>query len=135
ELHGLRGQWWSSVSRSNAGRIAAAVTWVHANTSPGDLVASEDEGAVFLYTGRQTVPSGSLAPDAYLRDSPAIESVRDGLQPILAAYPVTIVVAGSRKTAEAADILVASTPALLEQGIDFPGGVAYRVTSRKQTGA
>jgi hypothetical protein len=130
ELRGLRGHWWSSVSRSNAGRIAAEVTWVGANTSASELVSSEDEGAVFLYTGRRAVPSGSLAPDAYLRDVPAAERVRDGLAPILAAYPVNVVVAGSRRTAEAADLLVSSTPALLQRGVDFPGGVAYRVSAR-----
>jgi hypothetical protein len=130
EVRGLRGQWWGSVARSNAGRIASAVTWVQGNTSVGDLVASEDEGAVFLYTGRRTVPEGSLAPDAYLRDIPAVERARDGLEPILATYPVSVVVAGSRTTAEVADLLVASTPPLLERGVDFPGGVAYRVTAR-----
>jgi hypothetical protein len=130
EVRGLRGHWWSSVARSNAGRIAAAVTWVDANTSAGELIASEDESAVFLYTGRHAVPSGSLAPDAYFRDVPLVERVRDGLQPILAAYPVTVVVAGSRRTAEAADFLVTSTPALLERGVDFTGGVAYRVVNR-----
>jgi len=133
EVRGVRGHWWSSVSRSNAGRIAAAVTWVQTNTAATDLIACEDEGAVFLYTGRQTVPSGSLAPDEYLRDIPAIERVRDGLRPILAAYPVNVVVASSRRGAAAADILVASSPALLEHGVDFPGGVAYRVMSREAT--
>jgi hypothetical protein len=132
ELRGLRGKWWGSIARSSAGRIASAVTWVHDNTSTGELIASEDEGAVFLYTGRQAVPVRSVTPDVYLRDIPAIESARDGLQPIIAAYPVSVVVAGSRKTAEAADVLVASTPALLQPGVDFPGGVAYRVTSRRQ---
>jgi hypothetical protein len=127
ELRGIRGKWWSTISRSSAARIAAAVTWVHDNTSAGELVASEDEGAVFLYTGRHTVPERSLAPDAYLRDIPPTEAARDGLVPILAAYPVNVVVAGSRETAETADILVASTPALLEPAVNFPGGVAYRV--------
>ena len=130
ELRGLRGKWWSVVSRSNAGRIAAEVAWIQANTSAGEVVASEDEGAVFLYTGRRTVPVHSLTPDVYLRDIPLIESVREGLQPILGAYPVSVVVAGSRNTAESADILVGSMPALLQPGVDFPGGVAYRVTSR-----
>ncbi|MEP6495805.1 MAG: hypothetical protein ABJF01_24190 [bacterium] len=130
EQRGLRDRWWSSASRSNAGRVAAAVAWVHDNTSLNDLVASEDEGAVYLYTGRHAVPIRSLAPDAYLRDIPASEAARDGLQPILAAYPVRVVIAGSRQTAETADVLIVSTPALLGSAIDFPGGVAYRVIAR-----
>ena len=131
ELRGLRGKWWSSVSRSNAGRIAAEVTWVGANTSASELVASEDEGAVFLYTGRQTVPVLSVAPDVYLRDIPAVERAHDGLEPILGAYRVSVVVAGSRTTAAVADVLVARTPALLPPGVDFPGGVAYWVMPRQ----
>jgi hypothetical protein len=127
ELRGVRGKWWSSVSRANASRIAAAVTWVHDNTATGELIASEDEGAVFLYTGRHAVPLRSLAPDAYLREVPAVEAARDGLEPILAAYPVNVVVAGSRETAETADVLVTSMPALLRPAVSFPGGVAYRV--------
>jgi len=127
EVHGVRGKWWGSVSRANAGRIAATVTWVNANTSSGDLVASEDEGAVFLYTGRRTVPVLSLTTEAYLRDIPAPESARDGLQPILGAYPVSVVVVGTQKTVETADFLVAAKPPLLRPGTEFAGVVAYRV--------
>jgi hypothetical protein len=130
ETHGVRGRWWSSVSRSNAGRIAAEVTWVNSHTPAGALVAAEDEGAVFLYTGRRAVPVRSVTPDIYLRDIPAAEVARDGLRPILGAYPVDVVIAGSRATAAEADVLVTSTPALLDPGVDVEGGVVYRVKPR-----
>jgi hypothetical protein len=131
ELRGFRGKWWGSISRASAGCSAAAVTWIQSNTSASELVASEGEGAVFLYSGRRTVPVRSETPDVYLRDIPAIERARDGLEAMLAASPVSVVVAGSRKTAEAADVLVASTPPVLQPGVDFPGGVAYRVSSSR----
>lgn len=132
EIRGARGHWWNSVSRSNARRIAATATWVNSHTRAGALVASEDEGAVFLYTARHAVPVRSVTPDIYLRDIPTVEIARDGLRPILDAYPVDLVVAGSRATADAADVLVGSGSDVLDPGVNFDGGVVYRVKPRGQ---
>jgi hypothetical protein len=127
ELRGVRGAWWSSIARANTQRIMPAVQWIEANTAPTDVLAAEDEGAVYLYTGRQAVPVFSFTTAQYLRDHSAADNAREGLGPILSAYPVRTVVVGSRKTVDAADHLVNSPVPRLALRADFPGGVAYTV--------
>jgi hypothetical protein len=127
ELRGARGAWWSSIARTNTQRIVPAVQWAVANTAPGDVLAAEDEGAIYLYAGRTTVPVFSFTTAQYLRDHSAAENATEGLGPILAAYPVRTVVVGSRKTVDAADFLVNSPTPRLALRADFPGGVAYTV--------
>ncbi len=130
EVRGVRGAWWSSVARANTQRIVAAAEWIAANTAPDDLIAAEDEGAVYLYTGRRAVPVLSFTTAQYLRNYSAEENAADGLGPILAAYPVSTVVVGTRKTVETADYLVNARPPWLALRADFPGGVAYGVRGR-----
>ena len=125
EVRGARGAWWSSLPRANTPRIVAAVEWIATNTAPDDLIAAEDEGAVYLYTGRRAVPVLSFAVEHYLRNYSAKENAYDGLDPILAAYPVRTVVVGTRKTVEIADYLVNIRPPRLAWRADFPNGVAY----------
>jgi hypothetical protein len=127
ELRGIRGSWWSSIARANARRIAPAVQWTLANTGPGDVLAAEDEGAIYLYTGRTAVPVFSFTTAQYLRDHSAAENAAEGLGPILAAYPVRTVVVGSRKTVDAADFLVNSPTPRLALRAEFAGGIAYTV--------
>lgn len=127
EVRGVRGSWWSSIARANARRIAPAVRWTLANTAPDDVLAAEDEGAIYLYTGRRAVPVFSFTTAQYLRDHSAAENAGEGLGPILSAYPVRTVVVGSRKTVDAADFLAKSPTPRLALRADFPGGVAYTV--------
>jgi hypothetical protein len=127
ELRGVRGSWWSSIARGNAGRIVPAVQWARANTAPDDVLAAEDEGAIYLYAGRTAVPVFSFTTAQYLRDHSAAENATEGLGPILTAYPVRTVIVGSRKTVDAADFLVNSSTPRLALRAEFAGGIAYTV--------
>jgi hypothetical protein len=127
ELRGARGAWWSSIARVNTQRIAPAVQWAIDNTAPGDVIAADDEGAIYLYAGRRTVPVLSFTTAQYLRDHSAAENATEGLGPILAAYPVRTVLVGTRTTVDAADFLVNSPTPPLALRAEFPGGVAYTV--------
>ena len=127
EWRGIRGSWWSSIARANTARIAPAVQWALDNTAPADVLAAEDEGAMYLYTGRRAVPVFSFTTAQYLRDHSAEQNAAEGLAPILRAYPVATVIVGSRKTVDAADHLVNSPTRPLALRADFPGGVAYTV--------
>ena len=130
ELRGFRGAWWSSLGRANAPRLATTVQWVADHTAPDELVASEYEGAVWLYTGRQALPIIPLTPAQYLRDYSAKEIVREGLVPVLDAYPVRTVVAGAGNAYDAAALLSSEQPTRLQLRERFAGGAAFTVTAR-----
>ena len=130
ELRGIRGGWWSSIPRANTPRIATAVRWVAANTSPDEVVATDYEGAVYLYTGRPALPIITLTPAQYLRDYTPRENAMEGLLPILDAYPVRTVVAGAGKAHDAARYLAAQSPARLTLREQYDGGGAFTVVPR-----
>jgi hypothetical protein len=130
ELRGIRGQWWSSIPRANTPRIATAVRWVAAKTSPDEVVATDYEGAVYLYTGRQALPIITLTPAQYLRDYTARENAMEGLLPILDAYPVRTVVAGAGRAHDAARFLAAQSPPRLVLREQIDGGAAFTATPR-----
>ncbi len=127
EWRGISGEWWSSLARANERRIVPALQWTLANTAPGDVVAAEDEGAVYLYTGRLAVPVSSFTTAQYLRPVRAEEIAARGLLPILDAYAVRTVIVGTRPAADAAGVLVRTSTPRLAFRADFPGGVAYTV--------
>ncbi|MEO6526296.1 MAG: hypothetical protein ABIP93_06700 [Gemmatimonadaceae bacterium] len=130
EVRGVRGAWWSSIARASTQRIAPTVRWVASHTAPGELVASESEGAVYLYANRQALPIVSLTPRQYLHEYTPRENATEGLQAILGAYPVRTVVVGSRKAFDAAQYLVTSPRPILTPRETFPGGAAFTVLPR-----
>jgi hypothetical protein len=130
EQRAARGRWWASISRAADRRIAPAVEWTLANTAPTDIVASDDEGAVFLYTGRRAVPVASFTTAHYLRDRTAIVEAEQGLVPLLSTYPLRAVLVGSARTFDAAQYLASRPVPLLALRDQFAGGAAFTVLTR-----
>jgi hypothetical protein len=127
EVRGVRGAWWSSLGRANTPRIATSVRWVAAHAAPGDVVATENEGAVYLYTGHQAVPVIALTPGQYLREPSPRENALNGLAPVLEAYPVRSVVVTHGKAEEAARFLAAAAPNRLKLREELPDGAVFTV--------
>jgi hypothetical protein len=127
EVRGVRGAWWSSLGRANTPPIATSVRWVAEHAAPGEVVATENEGAVYLYTGHQAVPIIALTPGQYLREPTARENAMAGLAPILDAYPVRSVVVTTGKAEEAARYLAAAAPHRLTLREVLPGGAVFTV--------
>ena len=111
-VRGHRESWWASVQRDSGERIGAISRWVQHNTSPADVIAVQDDPAVYLYTGRQAVPVTSSEAVDHVRD-PAFSSDIERISEILQHYrPRFYIVAWSR-TLAAADSLARVQPAIL----------------------
>jgi hypothetical protein len=130
ELRAVRGQWWASIPRANARRIVPAVRWTLANTAPTDVIAAEDDGAVYLYTGRATVPVRTFTAQQYLTTSTPREEAEQGLIPVLAEYPVRYVVVGSSIALAAAQWLAARPASPMSFREELAGGAVFTVLSR-----
>jgi hypothetical protein len=128
ELRGFRGRWWSSIARGSTPRIEGAIQWTLGHTVPDDLIAADDDGAIFLYTGRRTVPVRSFTTGQYLTGQPS--SPAEGLSPILDAYPVRAVVVGTAGSFQAAASLAVPPRPRLSSGAEYPGGAAFTVLPR-----
>jgi hypothetical protein len=130
EVRAIRGRWWSSIPRAAANHITFAVGWTRANTDPGDIVSTEDEGPVFLYTGRRTVPVRNFTAEQYLRTPTPEEDARDGLMPLVVAYPARVVLVSTTQAHKAARYLATQpNPRLVLRG-EYPAGAAYTVLPR-----
>jgi hypothetical protein len=130
ELRAVRGSWWSSIARANTQRMAPLVGWTMSNTAPGEVVATEYEGAVYLYADRQALPIVALTPRQYLHEYTPQENASEGLLPLLEAYPVRTVVVGSGQALEAARYLASRPSPRLAPREEFAGGAAFTVLRR-----
>ncbi|CAN5912110.1 hypothetical protein BH11GEM2_BH11GEM2_03680 [soil metagenome] len=127
EARAIRGRWWSTIPRAAAPHISFAVGWTKSRTAASDVIATEDDGAVFLYTGRRTVPVRPLTARQYLEDSTPEQDAATGLLPILAAYPVrTVIVHTSDRYFTAMHLSSPPKPRLAPLA-STPGGAAFAV--------
>ncbi len=57
---GYNRKWWAAVQRSAGVRARPTAEWIARYTSPNDVVATEDDLIVYLYTGRRAVPTSTF---------------------------------------------------------------------------
>jgi hypothetical protein len=100
-VRGYRGRWWSSIPRQTAALIGPSLLWVNANTGPNDVVSTNADAAIYLYTGRRTVPATRFSVDDYFAP-PTVRSAGAALRSILGAYPVSVVAIVANDSLEAA---------------------------------
>ena len=96
---------YRTIARGQQRRIEPTLAWVREHTSANTVVASDDETAVFLYTGRRAVPATSSRAADYLRG--------DGLT----ASPLPVVVTSYRP-----DIAIVSWKGSIEAATRMSGG-------------
>ncbi|HEY6830639.1 MAG TPA: hypothetical protein VI259_27520, partial [Gemmatimonadaceae bacterium] len=80
-------------------RITPTVAWVGQHTPPKTLVASDDETAVFLYTGRRAVPVSSFSAADYAHGEGWSESA---LGAVVTSYKPDIAIVSWNKSVDAA---------------------------------
>ena len=120
---GYANAWWGANARFHARRIVDQLAWVGAKTRPSDIVASDAEGAVYLYTGRRAVPIASFTAAEYLRDPTQDERLRM-MSALIDHYQPRYVVVTSPLLAEAAAHL--ATSSALARVDTIARGVVYR---------
>ena len=128
-VRGYRGRWWASIPRAGAANLRPLVLWAAQHTAPTDVLAVEAESAVYLYTGRQTVPVHTFTVQQYFNPRTAAQDaeVIDG---VLAHYHVDAVAVTTRTIREATRLLATRTPPLLTLTDSFPGGIVLTPAHR-----
>jgi hypothetical protein len=90
---------YRAIARGQAKRITPTVAWVQQRTPPGTLVASDDETAVFLYTGRRAVPVSSFSAADYAHGEGWSESA---LGAVVTNYRPDVAIVSWNKSVDAA---------------------------------
>lgn len=110
---GYRDQWWTSVQRDSGERIGGVVSWVRDNTKPNDIVAVQDDPAVYLYTGRRAVPVNDFEATDHVRPSEIGHDLAN-VRGILQRYRPKFYIVAWQNTLRAADSLARERPAIIK---------------------
>ena len=122
---GYRGHWWSSIPRHVGQASRPLVRWTLQHTRPSDIVASNTEPLVYLYTGRRSIPITSFSVDEYFAP-PSVASRMDALRSIIRSYPVDAVMVMTNDSVSVAAIALASgTPPELVLRDTIPNGLIF----------
>ena len=90
---------YRAIARGQTKRINPTLAWVQQHTPPGTLVASDDETAVFLYTGRPAVPVSSFSAADYAHGQGWSESA---LGAVVTNYRPDVAIVSWNKSVDAA---------------------------------
>ena len=123
-----RGQWWASIQRDGGQHAAPLVEWVARNTDMSDVVATEADLIVHLYTGRRTTPVSTFLPIQRLRPLTPAEEL-DAMRNILEAYGPRFVIVSSEPAVASAEALASATPAELRRLEKLPNALIYERVS------
>lgn len=125
---GYRQHWWNAIPQSRGVELRSAIETAKRAT-PGAVVSSMEDAAVYLYTGRQAVPFTSFEPSDFLRSRSVAENA-DLLAQILAAYRVDDVVVTTADERRTVQQLVQRTPPILVLRDSSAEGFLYSPVSR-----
>ncbi len=121
---------WASVAQgASAAQLRPVVDWVNAHTAPGDVVATEGEPLVHLYTGRPVVPVHVLTADEYLAGTSLRQPVASLRALLHAGHAAWAVFYPGAFEADAAELTspAAGSPRLVPVDTLPGGAVAFRV--------
>ena len=129
-LRGYQHQWWASIPRSVSSADRQLLVWVGTHAPRDAVVATEVESAVYLYTGRTTVPVSTFTAQEYFTPRTPRENAA-AIREIIGWYRPQAVVVTSTRMRDAVRELALETPPALAVVDTFPaGGVVLVPTSR-----
>ncbi|MEP7382170.1 MAG: hypothetical protein ABI910_10820 [Gemmatimonadota bacterium] len=110
---GYRQKWWTAVQRNAGVRARPTAEWVEEHTAPNAIIATDDDLIIYLYTGRQSVPTSTFT--ASERVGPLSDTdVLTAVDEIFAAYEPDFFIVGSETGLRSARALMGRTPPLLQ---------------------
>ena len=126
---GYRHQFWASMQRDAGRRAKPVVEWVALRTDTSDVLMTDDDLLVYLYTGRRGMPTSTFLPIDRLRppsDSDNIAAVRAMIDEYAPRYYITTSQPGQR----AAEALTLGSAPLLRRYRLIPNAYVYeRITT------
>lgn len=128
-IEGFRSRAWLRIPAQGGDMLRPLVTGVRDHTAPTAVVASTAEAAVYLYTGRKTVPVYSFTADE-LFNGPTLDVQTAALARIIAAYPVDAIVGSTRVHHLALQRIGTARRAAFVPVDSFPGSIVYARASR-----
>jgi hypothetical protein len=120
-VRGYRHQWWSSIPRLISRNVHPLLVWIATHTPRNAVLATEAESAVYLYTGRSTVPVGTFTVNEYFGPRTPVENAAV-IRAVVTHYRPGAVVVSSNAMRDAARELVLGNPPTFAVVDTFPDG-------------
>ncbi|MEO8335305.1 MAG: hypothetical protein ABI664_10050 [bacterium] len=111
ELHAYATRSWRTPARQAGAQIAPVLAWVRTHTTGQDVVLSEGEQMIALYTGRKAAPPIDFTAREYLYPPDVTEGTAR-LSTMLEAVPARYVIVLAPSMVSSADALVGRRPGL-----------------------
>jgi hypothetical protein len=123
--YGYAKRWYDSAQRSAAESARPLAQWVVENTRPGDVVATDADPLIYLYTGRQAVPNVGWALSEYLEPR-SVAPRRAETRAIVERYAprYLLVTSPGAPAAQGVEAMMKATPPELRLVAVLPGGGA-----------
>jgi hypothetical protein len=126
---GYSRKWWTAVQRNAGERARPTAEWVARNTSPDDIIATDDDLIIYLYTERQSVPTSTFTAAERVRPLTAAEDLV-AVEEIFDAYRPSYFIVGSAAGQRSARALLDRQPPRLRQVGATPTMTIYQHLDR-----
>lgn len=126
---GYHRKWWTSVQRNAGERARPTAEWVVRHTAPNDVLATEDDLILYLYTGRQAVPTSTFTAGERVRPLTDAEDLA-AVEAIFAAYDPDFFIVGGTAGLRTARTLAERTPPALRPVGRTPAVTIFQRTVR-----
>ncbi|MBV6520739.1 MAG: hypothetical protein MNPFHGCM_00857 [Gemmatimonadaceae bacterium] len=130
-VRGVRNQWWASVQRDTGERAKPIVEWTARNTAPTDVLATDDDLVVYLYTQRRAVPTSTFLALERVRPLTDEEDIA-AVRAILASFQPRFFITASRQGMRTAAALERTSPPQLRRYASLESALIFeRVIDRR----
>lgn len=128
-LRGVREKWWANIQSDAATRAKPIAEWVARSTSPNDVLITDHDLIVYLYTGRRAVPTATFTALGHITPlTPAQDA--DVLRGLLARVQPRWYIATSQQSIASASLLAAEQPPLLRYAGSISTARVYEPVSK-----
>ena len=118
-VRGVRDKWWVNIQSDTGTRAKPIAEWVARATRPDDVLITDQDLIVYLYTGRRAVPTATFTARGRITPlTPAQDA--EVLRGMLAKLGPRWYIASSQQSIDAAAILAAQQPPILR----YAGSIA-----------
>jgi hypothetical protein len=128
-VRGVRERWWANIQSDIGSRAKPIAQWVVRATRPEDVVITDHDLIVYLYTGRRAVPTATFTALSRIHPlTPAEDAVvlRDMLMRFAPRWYITT----SQQGIDAATLLVAQRPPRLRFAGSIGSASVYEPVSK-----
>jgi hypothetical protein len=128
-VRGVREKWWLNIQSTMAGPAKPIAEWVSQSTRPEDVVITDHDLIVYLYTGRRGVPTATFTALGHITPlTPAQDAAV--LRTMIRDFAPRWYIAHARQSIEAADLLLAGPAPLLRYAGSIATARVYEPVAR-----